>query len=253
MIQSVVGKILDIDLDFFLNDIAFWKSDKDRLSSEDYYPWKPEDIVRFLEVNCGLNKMAKIKGRVVINHQEVFHFWRELIEKKCLIVPFNLIHIDAHADLGLGDSSWVYLMGELLHKDIKERKYPRESSQGLNSGSYLAFAIACRWIKTLKYIHHPKGGNDLMPYHFKDFNSKTNILELKKCDFTRVNTCSIHPTDESFCVISKEPQVPFEMLDMESYHDDGNHDYITLCKSPGFTPIESDNLVPLFEEYMDVI
>ena len=58
-------KILDIDLDFFLNDIANSRSDYgERLSSDEYFPWEAEDVKAFLECQCGLTKENKIKGRM---------------------------------------------------------------------------------------------------------------------------------------------------------------------------------------------
>jgi hypothetical protein len=47
-----------------------------------------------------------------------------MIEQKIIKVPFELVHIDAHADLGLGDYSYKYIMIELLKIfDINRRKH----------------------------------------------------------------------------------------------------------------------------------
>jgi hypothetical protein len=55
----------------------------------------------------------RIPGRFVVHHDEAFDFWRELVAKHH--TQIDLVHIDAHADLGLGDdSSWVHIVSELL-------------------------------------------------------------------------------------------------------------------------------------------
>jgi hypothetical protein len=145
--MNTINRVLDIDLDFFLNDVHYFSQNNCRLSSEDYKPWSADKVVAFLENNCGINRQNKIRGKIVTHHQEAFFYWRQLVINRDIKVPFDVVHIDAHADLGLGDAGWVYLMGELLHKKLNERIYPKEGSKGLNAGNYLAFAIACRWVK----------------------------------------------------------------------------------------------------------
>ena len=58
------------------------------------------------------NKDRKIKGRIVTGHNEVLFFWQELITKESLETPFEVVHIDSHADLGLGYLSWTYILDE---------------------------------------------------------------------------------------------------------------------------------------------
>lgn len=38
-----------------------------------------------------------------------------------MTTPLEVVHIDAHADLGLGDASYSYLMGELAYEPIEKR------------------------------------------------------------------------------------------------------------------------------------
>ena len=109
-------KVLDIDMDFFLNEKTFFESP--RASSDFYYPWKKCDVINFLEKRLGLNKNNKVKGRICIKHQGSFYFWKEQIENKTLKIPFEVIHIDSHMDLGLGYGSWRVIMDDLINNDI---------------------------------------------------------------------------------------------------------------------------------------
>jgi len=94
----------------------------------------------------------------VEHHGEVFRRWRSAIRHGFLPVPFHVTHVDAHADLGLGDAGYVSLVTELLHREVEERAGDEEDPAGLGGGNLLAFAIACRWISELDYVHNDEGG-----------------------------------------------------------------------------------------------
>ncbi len=95
-------RILDLDLDFFLDNIAHWEEeDGSRLSDTQYSPWTEEEVRGFLEKQCGLSPNAQINGRFITHHHEAFLFWRELILKEQLTTPFEIVHVDAHSDTGL--------------------------------------------------------------------------------------------------------------------------------------------------------
>ena len=97
-------RILDIDMDYFLKEIPIIISENntDRIPDEDYQVWSKEEVIDFLENKLGLSKETKIKGKIVIHHNEALYYWRTLIQEKRLFAPFEVVHIDSHADLGLG-------------------------------------------------------------------------------------------------------------------------------------------------------
>lgn len=87
-----------LDLDFFQQDVFAQINDYgDRLDSSRTKAWNKERFVNYLG-RIGLKK-EKIKGRIFRHHHEAFYFWRELILEGYLEVPFDVVHIDAHADL----------------------------------------------------------------------------------------------------------------------------------------------------------
>jgi len=229
-------KLLDIDLDFFLNKIVFWKKNNKRLNEKEYIPWKKEKVIDFLENQCGLSVDNKIKGRVIKKHHEAFYFWKELIYKGELTTPFEVVHIDAHADLGLGDLSYKYIMEELLHKPVDKRDNPKY----LCEGNYLAFSIANRWISKLTYITHPKGGNDLLKEHFMNYDINSGYIQMKKMK-------DAHNPDS---IISLEPKVKFEKIAHTDFKNTEDFDYIVLAISPRYTPKRADALIPVFKKYI---
>ena len=234
-------RILDIDLDFFLNKIVFWKKDNKRLNEKEYIPWKKERVIDFLENQCNISKENKIKGRIIKKHHEAFYFWKELIHKNELTTPFEVVHVDAHADLGLGDMSYKYIMEELLHKPVNERDSP--NPKHICEGNYLAFSIANRWIGKLTYITHPKGGNDLLKEHFMNYDINSGYIQMKK----------MKDADNPDSIISLEPKVKFEKIALADFKDTGDFDYIVLAISPRYTPKRADALIPIFKKYINEI
>ena len=184
-------RVLDIDLDFFLDEITEAADPGERRPSgpdgrphsEGDIPWREKEVIEFLENRCGLSDEEPIKGHVVKHHHEAFYYWRELIQKGELTTPFEVVHVDAHADLGMGDPNWDYLVSEVLQRADSDRATDLDEER-FGCANYLAFAVACRWLKKLTYVYHStcnegQGPIDLLHYHFKEFNPKTNTLQLK--------------------------------------------------------------------------
>ena len=250
-------RVLDLDLDFFLDHIAHDRGEGERLSSEEYHPWNVESVIAFLEDRCGLGRQKRVRGRVITDHVEAFYYWRGLIQGNELTVPFDVIHVDAHADLGMGDGGWAYLVSDVARRELPGRATDlREGHDALNSGNFLAFALGCRWISNLTYVYHhtrvPHGGpNDLFAYHFKDLDATTNTLQLKRTDDPfLLNERNEFQANVERGLIELEPEIPFEAVSPQDFRDDGDFDLVVLCRSPGFTPRESDLLIPVISRYI---
>lgn len=97
-------KVLDLDKDYFMDCFAsgIAESTDTRLSEEDYsdYVWEEHRVREFIENNLGLSKSKKVKGRIVRGHNETLFFWHELVKNNSLKIPFEVVHVDSHADLG---------------------------------------------------------------------------------------------------------------------------------------------------------
>ena len=116
-----------------------------RLDSDEYPPWSRDEALAFLHDRCKLTD--PLPGFVVENHGELFEQWAAAIDAGKLMPPLSVAHVDAHADLGLGDIGYVYLLTELLFLPVEERRSPRAGA--VTDGNWLAFAIASRWISDL--------------------------------------------------------------------------------------------------------
>lgn len=259
-------RILDIDLDFFLDRAAYSRPlySRKRLPSRDHHPWTEAAVRYFIEVQCGISK--SIKGRVVKHHDEAFSLWRELISKNRLQPPFEIVHIDSHADIGCFDLTPYYLMGELLHLPPAERIFPKIGRRGMNAGNYLVFAMGCRWVNSLIYVPHDDSNNlrDLLPIYFKDFSVSSGYIELKKCDPNVLNAAgsgkrSLDNTYQSYGMLDREslldpePFISFTVFNRECFKNKEDFDLVILAQSPSFTPVESDELISVICEYIDCI
>ena len=116
-------KLLDLDMDYFLFNVpSFIPSNcKARVDGNYYLPWSHEEVVSFLENNLGLSKITKIQGKIFTHHHEALYYWRDMIKSLKITIPFEVIHVDSHADLGLGFSSWVFIFEKLLGMEFQRR------------------------------------------------------------------------------------------------------------------------------------
>lgn len=179
-------RILNLDLDFFLQQRATDRTGKGRLSA-DYTPWSELQVRDFLTKNCGLSTSARVRGGLVTEHHELFDTWKQLIDAGIIQIPFELTHVDAHADMGMGDASCGYIMGELVHHDWALRTTPRRGGHdGLLAGNFLSFAIACRWISSITYVYHPcrfrenLGKHDIPDDLFKASDWECGTIQLRQ-------------------------------------------------------------------------
>ena len=242
--------ILDIDLDFFLKDIIH-NPKKARPSNSYIDVWEPAEVINFLEKRCNLNKNKKIKGKFLKTHDELFYCFKKMIEKKIINVPFELVHIDAHADLGLRDCSYKYIMTELLHKPVIDRLNPKNGGwEGLSEVNLLAFSIACRWINKLTYVHHPRMHNlDIGWVLMKDFDINSGAIQLKKVSLEEFERNSLNISNCN--VLELEPEVPINLIETNSFTAKNKFAYMFLAHSPKYTPPKADKLIPIILEYID--
>jgi len=55
-----------------------------------------------LEKRCGLSALTPLPGCEADEHVEAFGVWREWLRTGILSAPFEVVHVDAHSDLGSG-------------------------------------------------------------------------------------------------------------------------------------------------------
>ena len=227
--------ILDIDLDFFLNDVCPLAEAGERPALEGHEPWEEARVRRFLEENCGLSASRPVPGRIFETHDLALDFWRDMMLEGRLNAPFSVTHVDAHSDLGVGQTE--YVLNALLalppgkRGDINALR--REGH--LSEANYLLFALAFRWTDRLINVRNPRSLPDL----------PREILEgegIRLSSFVSRLMEAKH---------GREPLVPFiQYPDHTLYKAAGHFGFMSVAVSPRYAPKEADRLLPLLSEYM---
>lgn len=240
-------KILDLDMDFFLNEIANWKNGEDRLDSDIYKPWSEQEFRKFLEEKCLLDKNDKIKGRIITHHNQAFDFWEELYNLDR--VPFSVTHIDAHADLGFGDSSYLYIMKELLHITIEERLEHLQRNK-VYSGNFLAFAIACGFINHLQFVVHQNWDyEDFHSAYMQNFDDYSGNFQLKAYS-SEVDSITLVNKIRELTPVKIDELIPYEVYKGNQFRTNQKFDYLVFCQSPEYTPETADFMIEIIKEYI---
>lgn len=240
-------RFLDIDLDAFLSNVAHFRSGKRRLSGKEFIPWTESQLAGFLEKQCGLSTKHPIPGRFVIEHDAAFDYWREIVETRG--AELDVSHIDGHADLGLGDPSWVHLTETHLHAPVEDRVNPRRGRAFCNAGSYMSYAAAARFLSKFTYAHPSRGGNDLPIIHFLNNDPQSGFLQLKAFPPKSHRTHDYERLTADLAV-SVEPPIPFQRMHIEEFQATAPFDYALVCQSPAFTPKSADALIQVLARYI---
>lgn len=244
-------RVLDIDLDFFLDKILYADDEpRGRLSSKEYVPDAMDEALTFLRERCQMSEKEPIPGFTCKHHREVFFHWRRMLKSGQLKVPFEVIHVDAHADMGLGNNSCLYIAEELLARPAGRRLVPtgRESWQ-LGNCNFIAYALACRWIGKLSYVTHPHWVDDIQWLHMKDFSTKSGFVQMKRFEPGFANGL------EDFMDVKKlpfeaEPDIPLAVIPRVNFCLDQPPDFVFISQSPNYTPPTADNLFDRMKEFV---
>lgn len=244
--------VLDIDIDAFLDPRPRRRATNDRLSSSEYHPWSPCDVKNFLIDRCNLHD--PLPGDVVTYHHELFDRWSSMIASDQLRIPFHLTHVDSHADMGMGDGSSGYIMAELLHRNLHDRTDPkRDGYDGLVEGNFISFALACQWISSIDYVHHPQlfeqncGLHDIPNCLFRDNDPNCGVIQLKKLP------SESHPSHRrltEFRPLALETEVPIQFIDRDSFHANDSFSFIFAANSPKYTPATSDSIIDVIRGFI---
>lgn len=259
-------KVLDLDMDYFMEHIACIPfSVSDRLDEDNYGDtvWSEERVRNFLENNLGLSKKNKISGRVVVGHNESLFFWEELLEQGKLTDPFEVVHVDSHADLGLGCSSSDFLQSAFLTLPVETRRRIRDDDEGvgISIGDYLLWAVAYKMISKITYCANPNGDkNDYVWDTLKDFKDDmiwdkpiSNYIQLKynsQMEWPKYNDSKEYKKKYMLGAI-KDPEVELKIIPtIEDVKFQGDFDYAVIAQSPNYTPASADFILDIFREYI---
>ena len=236
--------VLDLDLDFFLSDCCPLAPKGERPSEISASPWTEAAVVSFLENGLGLDAAHPIPGRVTETHDGALAFWQDRMAAGQLSRPFSVVHVDAHADLGIGKPGPGYVLNNVLgippeERDDFSRYYVQKQ---LDEANYLLFALAFRWIDALTLVRDPfsrpdlplfceREGEGYRPVRFKSFVS--SLFEAR---------------------YGAEPSIPLSVLnDPASVRIREPFACMNLALSPRYAPASADALVPVISRYMTLV
>lgn len=232
-------KVLNLDIDAFVTPIALYRGPDDgRLSAEDYSCRTPDEFRQYLEKGCGLSRTNKPRGCIVTQHDELFPVWRSLIASGDMESSVHLYHLDAHDDLGggLGDDSHEEVQSRVLLKPVESR--PHVPWSAMNSGNYLLYALACRWISALTLIRHPE-----------DFQAVPKNLLSDDGKHIQLRPWS---QGAPVTAASREPSIPLDVIPIDDFAMQEEPSWVFVATSPVFTPPASDALIEVVREYLDL-
>lgn len=233
-------RVLDLDLDVFVRPLkSFCKETDERAPSEIHSPMPRTEIENYLHSALKLSPRSPIPGLVTDLHKDVYWSWRDLIQTGHLQVPFEVVHVDGHADLGMGDATHVSIQEEWIHTENKFTDPPVGGYTGLGSGNYLTFAISNSWISRLDYVCHEEEPDDLPASIFKDWDTSTSQIELRyleKGAFDDVHDSSGY----SRINYERSIVIPFSRTPLPEYTAPLPFDFAFVARSPSYTPVELD-------------
>lgn len=225
--------VLSIDVDFFVEPVAFSMpfGAVERLDANQYVT-DPTDIVESVLDRCGLSKSDPVPGVFVRHHHQAFDILSMLCGAEKIA---SLTHVDAHSDLGMGDSAFVYIATELAHLPVSARRNPRRSDTGLNEANWLAFAVAAGWVDHIIFVprvmptlmHH-----DLHPWHLNALRDQVVIRKATQAEQKSISY-------GARALLEKLPvaeAAAFEVHDAATFRASRRPDFAIICQSPQFTP-----------------
>lgn len=225
-------RVLDLDLDFFLDNVCELSEKGCRPDSTQAKPWTKDEMRAFLEINCGLSKNHPIPGAVFETHDMALDFW-----EKHAAMPFHVTHVDAHSDLGIGKPGPTYVLESVITRPVHSRGSiaDHRSAVKLDEANYLLFALAFRWITSLDNVRNPASRPDLPRQFVFDGHIQLSSSVGKLIPSLNHN----------------EPVIPFNNFDnWRDFKSDAPYDLATLAISPRYAPPEADELVEVFMEYI---
>lgn len=232
-------RVLDIDLDFFLNGLCPLAKEGERPSLLGHEPWSPEQLADYLEGHLLLSSARPTPGRVFSTHDGALLWWRELIKAGRLSPPFHVTHVDAHSDLGIGKPGPGFVLYNVLAKHPSQRLSLEEfyKTRQLDEANYLLFALAARIIGRLEDVQCAFSQEDIPGQILHSDQKHICLPQSFPQLFEKQN--------------GAEPVIPFyRTKDPEGFYASEPYDFVSLALSPRYAPMEAEALIPVFKRYM---
>ena len=230
-------RVLDLDMDFFLSDPCPLASLGERPDESCAEVWSDEEVIRFLEEQCGLSRAHPVPGAIFDTHDKALDFWAERLEDGSLDAPFEVVHVDTHSDLAFGPPGTNFVLNVVLSRMPEQRAAidAYRTAVELDEANYLLFALAFRWIDRLAYVRNPKSHQDI-PRHLLDGEGNIHL-----CSFISRMMESRN---------GKEPVIPFDVYDDYRTFRQHGYDFVTMAQSPRYAPQSADRIIEIMRRYI---
>lgn len=246
--------VLSIDIDFFVSPPATMIEIDSvrRLPGKDHRVDSLGNVQAFLEERCLLSGGHPVRGSFMRHHVQGFDVLEAL--QPSAREGIELVNVDAHADLGLGDCGYVYLLTEWLRIPARERPLPRRDFNALNLGNWIAFGAAAGFLKSLGFVSQKCPPGDVPSFYLHDLTRPLDSLELRFCpvsgdDLTKKVLCALDCAP--FWRAQKaDVELPLKVHDRRTFQLERRPDYIFFCQSPGYTPPGADKILDLAAPYV---
>lgn len=230
-------RVLDLDMDFFLTDACPLAPRGQRPSEDCAKPYGDEEVVRFLEEQCGLSRERPVPGAIFDTHDKALDFWRARMEEGRLSAPFEVVHVDTHSDLAFGPPGPDFVLKAVLTRAPARRAAIEAYREGikLDEANYLLFALAFRWISRLTYVRNPRSHADI-PQRLLDEDGNIRLRSDVSALMEAVN--------------GREPVIPFDVYDDYRAFAQTGYDFVTMAQSPRYAPRSADRVMRLLRPYV---
>ncbi len=160
-------------------------------------------------------------------------------------LPFQVTHVDAHSDLGIGKPGPAYVLNTVLAMEPSLRlnidNFYRAGQ--LDEANYLLFALALRLISSLENVRNPNSRPDIPAFAHRDACGKYDYIQLSSF-VSKLFEAKNGP----------EPIIPFTVFsDYSEFCADAPFDFISIAISPRYSPKEADELLPVLSRYIKQI
>jgi len=244
--------VLSLDIDFFVDPIAHDEpiGSDDRLSDTNYSTDPDAIVTSFLEKQCLLTMDSPVPGFAIRDHDAAWDVLRFFHEQRqhC---PVDLIHIDAHSDLGMGDPGYVYLLTKWLRPSPSSE--PKRAWGGMNLANWLAFAAAGNLVRKIEFVPRNHPPSDLFPYYL-DPPPPSVATRLVFRDVTESElSTEVNGQENPWPFLQSKKiirSVPWKTTPMAKFKMATAPDFVIVCQSPQFTPPSADRALELALRYV---
>lgn len=230
-------RVLDLDMDFFLSGPCPLAAPGERPDESCADVWSDEEVIRFLEEQCGLSRENPVPGAIFDTHDKALDFWQARMQAGSLSAPFEVVHVDTHSDLAFGPPGTNFVLNVVLSRLPSQRAAIEDYRRAveLDEANYLLFALAFRWIDRLSYVRNPKSHQDI-PRQLLDDEGNIFLRSFVSQMMEGRN--------------GRELVIPFDVYDDYRTFRRHGYDFVTMAQSPRYAPKSADRIMETVRRYI---